>query len=333
MNWLGNIAVFSVRKVAERVTDSVLSLVQSEVTQYRGVNDDFERLKGTSESIKALLTDAEERRYIDDKSAMIWLSELKTISLDADNLLDKYQIALRAYEHNSATDSSRKRKWYQMEISSITSKWGLARRRRFASEIDKINKRLEETAKRRKTLRLRGEDGLRREYLSHIDKINQRLDDIARGQQTMMMRFKDLTRHGSPHPSVRLSYHSSCSSDQMTIVGRQNEIDDIVNLLIMSDFGMCENLRPMVPVVPIHGLAGIGKTVIAKMVFNDNRICVYFDFKAWVTLTDVCDMRAVSKEIYQKMTGQRCDFTDADMLQKLRYSITHLLCFPFCYIT
>jgi Rx N-terminal domain/NB-ARC domain len=322
MHCLGKVAVFAAKKVAQTLADGALSIVQSKVTRYRSVKDDVERLKRTVQSITALMADAEERRYIDDETVNLWLCELKCVKLDADILLDEFQTALQMYEHNSSnTHPPRKRKWYQMELPSITSEWGLAQRRRFASEIDKIDKRLEEIAKRRKTLRLRGEDGLRPELLSQIDNINLKLEDIARVQHSMMTRCRDLTRQGLPHFSAQILCSSCWSSRQMTIVGRQKEINEIVELLT-SDFGRVEadNAR-LIPVVPIHGPAGIGKTIVAKMVFNDRRVRVYFDFKAWVTLTDACDMTSAFKQIYQTMTGQRCDFTDAEMLHKLRYTL------------
>jgi signal recognition particle GTPase len=57
-----------------------------------------------------------------------------------------------------------------------------------------------------------------------------------------------------------------------SVIGRENEKDDIINLLKQphlhcdadGDKGMC--------VIPIVGIGGLGKTTLAKSVFNDERV-------------------------------------------------------------
>lgn len=113
-------------------------------------------------------------------------------------------------------------------------------------------------------------------------------------------------------------------------VGRQHEKDEIVKLLSY-DLTSLGDSRPMVPVVPIHGAAGIGKTTLAQMIYSDDRIKEYLICGLIrVHLTDRCNGKNAMKEIYDKMTGESCGFQALESLQKgIRYAYSfdsiHLL--------
>ncbi|XP_078160657.1 putative disease resistance protein RGA3 [Carex rostrata] len=283
MSWLPKIGFVSglAEKAGEKLGDRVVSLLESEVTRYRNVEEGLGRLRRTSGRINCLLTDAEERRYIEDESVINWLNGLKSVSFDTDDLLDEYQTAINV--HNANVAPSHKRKWYQIEVPTISPEWGPLQRRRFASEINKIDKRLDEISKGRKNLRLKGEDGKRR---------------------------------GPSRPNARPFQTGPCH-DPASIIGRENDKNEVVDLLISAQTSESAS-GPKITVVPIHGAAGIGKTTLAQMVYDDPRLNC-FKIKAWVCLTERCDVSTAMKKIYEKMTGRRCDFRDIGRLQeKLR---------------
>ncbi|KAJ1699168.1 hypothetical protein LUZ63_007680 [Rhynchospora breviuscula] len=257
-------------KIVEKVLDIGCSVFQSEVSRYKNVEEGLGRLKRTSQRIDSLLTDAEERRHIDDVSVKKWLRDLKSVSFDADYLLDTYQTALNVHK---------KRKLYQMP--SLGPERGPFQRRKFSAEIDKLDNKLEEIAKSRKTLRLTGPDGTRKE---------------ATGQSSVLFQT------GSCHDSAR-------------IFGRESDKNEILKLLIPSGESTSASM-PTIAFVLIHGAPGIGKTTLAQMVYDDPRLNSFFDIKAWVCLTERCDVITAMKKIYERITGARCDSWDFGTLQE-----------------
>jgi Rx N-terminal domain/NB-ARC domain len=287
MDWLGKIGKIAswstgiTDKVIGEVADRAISLVESEVTRYRSVEEELERLKRTSERINSLQIDAEQRRYIEDNSVKLWLSQLKSVSFDTDNLLDAYQTALKVHKLQNSLDAgfSHKRKWYQIDLPSLQSvspEWGPVQRRRFSEEINRINNRLEEINNARKNLRLRGGDGTRKK-----------------------------PRHERSQHILTGPCH-----DPLSVIGRKHEKNEIVELLT-------SDLNLTLPVIPIYGTAGIGKTTLAKLVYDDQRIDEYYTLKAWVCLTDGCDVKKATKDIFEKLSGETCSFHA--LQDRLRY--------------
>ncbi|KAJ3682969.1 hypothetical protein LUZ60_013196 [Juncus effusus] len=278
--WLGKIASLAslssipgkaVETVVEKVVGGTYSLVESEVTRFKNVEEEMERLKRTCERINSLLTDAEERRYIEDDNVKLWLCELRSISFDSDDLLGEYQTALSIYKHNSSqAGSSRKRKYLDALPSlSWSPEWGPLQRRKFSTAIDKINKKLDDINNARKNLRLRGADGTMRQ------------------------------RPGAFQPT--------CHIDPAKIVGRGTETKIIIDLL-KSDGA---DPHRKIHVVVIHGTAAIGKTTLAKKVFDE----IDGDFqKIWVCLSGPCDSVNTTKEILKEMTNRSCDLGTMNMI-------------------
>jgi NB-ARC domain len=281
----------------EAVANGALCLLESEDIRYHRALNQLQRLNFAAESIKCGLIHADEDRslYIDACTTNLW-PLLRSLSFDADNILDEHLTALRVYWHRlqrssnaSASAWSRKRKWYQIDFPSISPELGPRQRRRLSSEVDQINKRLEELSRALealKALRLRGKDGIK----------------------MTRPRWRDITHRIFPH------------HNQAVFVGRQHEKDEIVKLLT-SDLRPLGDSRLTLPVIPIHGPAAIGKTTLAQMIYNDERIDEYFGFKVWVCLTNGCHLKSAMKEIYEKITGKSCAFQALDALQNsLRYA-------------
>ncbi|KAH0713845.1 hypothetical protein KY289_009804 [Solanum tuberosum] len=84
--------------------------------------------------------------------------------------------------------------------------------------------------------------------------------------------------------------------DDSGIFGRQNEIENLIGRLLSKDT-KGKNLA----VVPIVGMGGLGKTTLAKAVYNDERVQKHFGLKAWFCVSEAYDAFRITKGLLQEI--------------------------------
>lgn len=136
--------------------------------------------------------------------------------------------------------------------------------------------------------------------------IRERLDKIAaeKSQFNLVERFGDMS---ILHREREMTHSFVRASD---VIGRQGDRENIVRLLIQSN-DSTEN----VSVIPIVGIGGLGKTTLAKLVYNDDRVVSRFHKKMWVCVSEDFDVQRLTKEILTSLTDERCDHLSIDKLQ------------------
>ncbi|KAH0715589.1 hypothetical protein KY284_008494 [Solanum tuberosum] len=82
--------------------------------------------------------------------------------------------------------------------------------------------------------------------------------------------------------------------DESDIFGRQSEIEVLIKRLLSED-ASGGNLT----VVPIVGMGGLGKTTLAKVVYNDERVKNHFGLKAWFCVSEPYDAFRITKGLLQ----------------------------------
>ncbi|XP_030966143.1 putative disease resistance protein At3g14460 isoform X2 [Quercus lobata] len=98
--------------------------------------------------------------------------------------------------------------------------------------------------------------------------------------------------------------------EEYGVFGRDNDMEAIFQKFKSDDAavnGLC--------VVPIVGMGGIGKTTLARLIYNDKRVAEYFDLKAWVCVSENFDSFKIAKAIFEQVTSSACDFQDISLLQ------------------
>ncbi|KAG6673009.1 hypothetical protein I3842_16G088700 [Carya illinoinensis] len=85
------------------------------------------------------------------------------------------------------------------------------------------------------------------------------------------------------------------------VYGREKDKQAILDLLMSAE---TENAE--LSVIPILGMGGIGKTTLAELVYNDEKMQSLFDLKAWAYVT---------KTILKSVTSTSCDDNDLNLLQ------------------
>jgi len=95
------------------------------------------------------------------------------------------------------------------------------------------------------------------------------------------------------------------------VFGREDDKERIVEFLLTqardSDF---------LSVYPIVGLGGVGKTTLAQLVYNDDRVSHNFKTKIWVCVSEVFSVKGILCSIIESMTKQKCDAMGLDVIQR-----------------
>ncbi|GLT96339.1 hypothetical protein SLE2022_139670 [Rubroshorea leprosula] len=80
--------------------------------------------------------------------------------------------------------------------------------------------------------------------------------------------------------------------------GRDSDKDVILRRLL-EDGGSLEQDF----VIPIVGMGGLGKTTLARLIYNDEKLEGKFDFKAWVCVADAFDVPNITRTILEHVPG------------------------------
>lgn len=140
----------------------------------------------------------------------------------------------------------------------------------------------------------------------NIKAIRKRLDAIARDRN--MFHFEE-------HPMEtwrERQTHSLVAAEE--VIEREDEKKEIIRFLLGSYWG-----GGNVVVVPIVGLGGIGKTTLAKLVYNDEEIINHFELKFWVCVSNDFDVTRIVEKILNYAQNYRPKSLDMNTLtQELR---------------
>ena len=85
------------------------------------------------------------------------------------------------------------------------------------------------------------------------------------------------------------------------IIGRDDDKKKITDLLLQS------KPEENVSIVPIIGIGGLGKTTLAKMVFQDKNIGEHFQLKMWVCVSEKFELKVIVEKIIETATGRKPD--------------------------
>ncbi|XP_060183436.1 disease resistance protein RGA2-like [Lycium barbarum] len=95
------------------------------------------------------------------------------------------------------------------------------------------------------------------------------------------------------------------------IVGRDIDRDKVVEMLLKS------GNEATLFVLPIVGVGGIGKTTLAKLVYNDPRIVSHFQLRSWAHVSRVFKVDKLLEQIVESVREDICENLDMNELQNL----------------
>jgi hypothetical protein len=99
--------------------------------------------------------------------------------------------------------------------------------------------------------------------------------------------------------------------DKEDVVGREDDKESIINMMLSDVFDKEDD----VSVIPIIGMGGLGKTTLAQLVFNDERVSAHFESRMWVCVTTEFDLTRILKEMIQFHSKMKLDDSSTLHLQ------------------
>ncbi|KAJ0499682.1 putative P-loop containing nucleoside triphosphate hydrolase, leucine-rich repeat domain superfamily [Helianthus annuus] len=136
-----------------------------------------------------------------------------------------------------------------------------------------------------------------------LDSINTKLQHLENQKGDLGL----IVKNEKPKSTSRRNETSLLESD---VVGREGEKEKLINKLLQD-----EPSKQNFIVVPIVGMGGVGKTTLARMLYNDTRVKGQFELMAWVCVSDEFDIFKISETIYQSVATENKQFKDINQLQ------------------
>ncbi|MED6189534.1 hypothetical protein PIB30_096836 [Stylosanthes scabra] len=143
-----------------------------------------------------------------------------------------------------------------------------------------------------------------REIVTRMEDVIARLESIVNQKDTLGLKEIPMENMSWRIPSTSLVTVSD-------IYGRDTDRDALVKLLLHDATKDGE-----VSVIPIVGMGGVGKTTLAQLVYNDDRVQQKFNVNAWVCVGEEFNILKVTKNILDEVTPRSCEKNDLNYVQQ-----------------
>ncbi|WVZ50383.1 hypothetical protein U9M48_001641 [Paspalum notatum var. saurae] len=235
--------------LAPYLIQTIKDMAEDELRVLLGVSSAIEKLGKRMGKMEAYLADAERRR-IDEPVVQGWVNELKGAMYEATDVLDLCQLDSEERQRSAGGCCPRVEKKAPGCLQPLLF---CLRDPSFARSMGK-----------------------------RIKALDARLDDISKEMSTFgflklnSYKVKTLTSEATPHSRVTTSL-----IDESAVVGDAIQVDTRALVQVLQ-----ADEPATILVVSIVGAGGMGKTTLAKMIFNDRDIEMTFRSKIWLSVTE-----------------------------------------------
>ncbi|KAJ3679839.1 hypothetical protein LUZ60_016117 [Juncus effusus] len=268
-------------------TAEKLSILIPEGAHGDGGLRDLQELQTTMQRIHAVLKDGDEWETILDHSERHRLKELKDVAYEADDVIDEY-----GYEV------------LRSQIEGLVIRAGNCRRKRKLEEAGGMSNQA-------------GQLLCDPAALPVPDELSKRAREIRNKFEEIINCWEKL-RWGESDGYRRVDLHCGIRPPSTSLIhkpdihGRDKDRENVIKMLLSEN-----RRRPsLVSVLPLTGMAGVGKTTLARLVYNDPKITEIVSLKGWVCVGGELDVRVVTRNILMSFTDQACDLTELQNLQR-----------------
>ncbi|XP_062007152.1 putative disease resistance protein RGA3 [Rosa rugosa] len=263
--------------IAENVLDRLASHASQEISLAWSAQLELTKLDNTLSTIKLVLEDAEKKQV---RTSLItrWLGKLKDVCHDVDDVLDELDFQKLRLKVEVGNCGKIKGK-----VRQFFSRWNpVVFNFRMGHKVKEIRERLVE------------------------------IDNEKR--QFGLLKFAKIVEG----PCVLQGMHDDKREtdsfvEASDVIGRDDDKKQIIShLLNNTDISSGEN----VSVISILGLGGLGKTTLAKLVYNDSMLEEKFEMKMWICVSDNFDIQTLIRGIINAAIKQKCEDESLDLMKR-----------------
>ncbi|GKV39820.1 hypothetical protein SLEP1_g47536 [Rubroshorea leprosula] len=227
--------------------------------------------------ISVLLEDAEENPET-NHVMKLWLADFRDLAYDMEDTLEEVEIDAKRSEliAKAKASTSKPQKLICPTLFNKVPRFMADRDREMASKVKDITARLQI--------------------------IEANINKLGLVSSTM--------RTGNKIRKVDTERLPTTPSPEHHVYGRENEKEAILKMLLTD-----ESKDEPYSVLPIVGMGGLGKTTLAQIVYNDEKLKGIFELKAWVCISEEFNVSRITRSILEQVTGQKCDLEDLSSLQ------------------
>ncbi|XP_043707670.1 putative disease resistance protein At1g50180 isoform X2 [Telopea speciosissima] len=247
--------------------EKLSDLITREANFLTGVDEQIDSLRNELEWMRSFMKDAD-GRCKDNERARLWVNQVRSISYDAENVIDEFIFKVERQRQ-------RERGIGQLKLLHD-----------LGNEIEKIKKRIEEVS---------------------ANKSKYGIETLQFGEPSSSSQQSSSSRRQRRTPVV---------VEEVDVVGIEDEAEKLVRQLIQGE--------PQLSIVSIVGMGGLGKTTLAKKVYNCNDVSRHFECHAWIYVSQEYNIRELLEglldqvvELNKKQQREVAQMTDHKLQREL----------------
>ncbi|XLR04377.1 hypothetical protein S83_070575 [Arachis hypogaea] len=143
---------------------------------------------------------------------------------------------------------------------------------------------------------------------SQMVKMQNKLQELAREMDGSFV--DELHKLGMPYSTVG-NFQSSLLLDESVVIGRESDKREVIKLLLDEKMGGRSNLS----VIAIVGMEGVGKTILAQLVYNNVDLDSNFNLENWVSVFVEYNIERVTRSIFECACREKVKLSDLEPIQ------------------
>ncbi|RVW83204.1 putative disease resistance protein RGA1 [Vitis vinifera] len=156
-------------------------------------------------------------------------------------------------------------------------------------------------------------------WLERLKDISYQMDDVVDGWNTALLKLQIGAENPCiPKPKISSCLPSPCVASNkffcavILFCGRDADTNIIIGKLLG---GSCQESSSLY-IISIVGMGGIGKTTLAQLAYNHEKVTTYFHERMWVCVSDPFDPMRISRDILEALQKDSCGFHNLEAVQQ-----------------